>query len=209
MKIVRVQQNTEEWLAIRRGRVTASIMDAVFAKPETQLYQKTIETLADELNGEDVWHEDAPWMEFGKKHEGDARLAYEWKYDCSTWNDCFLIHDDWPWLGCSPDFLIGPESAPERGGEIKCRKSLDTYYQAVRSTQGKWLGLNRAYYLQIQTALAITGFETWDYCNYYINHEQQVQKLHVREIPRDDRGIDEIIERAVAFRAAYLNKAME
>jgi len=209
MKIVRTEQGSHEWDELHRARVTASNVYRIFAKPETATYRDYLQLMVDDLEGEPRWSEDFPWFEHGKRYEGDARLAYEWKYDCSTWNDCFLIHDDWPWLGCSPDFLIGPESAPERGGEIKCRKSLDTYYQAVRSTQGKWLGLNRAYYLQIQTALAITGFETWDYCNYYINHEQQVQKLHVREIPRDDRGIDEIIERAVAFRAAYLNKAME
>lgn len=209
MRILRVEQQTHEWDELHRGRVTASNVGRIFAGPKTKAYQSYFQLMVDDLNGEDRWHEDFPWFEHGKKYEGDARLAYEWRYECSTWNDCFLIHDEWDWLGCSPDFLIGPESALEGGGEIKCRKRLDTYLEAVSRTTGKWLGLTRDYYLQIQTAMLITGFEVWDYCNYYLDRKHHIQKLHCREIPRNEAVIDEIIERAVAFRAAYLTAAME
>lgn len=184
-------------------------MDKVFAKPGTKASKDYMRMLALDLLGEDRFEEDAPWFEHGKKYEGQARMAWEWKHGIHTWNDAFLVHDDFDWLGCSPDLLTGPETAPESGGEIKCRKTLDSYLSAKNASGGRYGGLTRGYYLQIQCCLGITGFESWRYLNYYINEDRGEQKLSEREVLRDESTIDEILERSAAFRKATLELAME
>ena len=39
-RIVKVEQGSDEWLALRRSRVTASRLADVMAKPDTKRYQK-------------------------------------------------------------------------------------------------------------------------------------------------------------------------
>lgn len=200
MRIIRVEQNTPEWDALHVGRVTASMLDAVFAKPDTKAYQAALDTLACDLAGVPRFaEEDKPWFEHGREHEPDALMMLSMRLDMDPWRDAFLIHVEHDWLGCSPDWLVGPDEHPTAGGEIKCRKTWDTYWSAIRAKPNKYQRMGRGYYLQVQAAMAIAGFDVWGYGNYYIGGNVAAPRMAYREIERDDAMISEIVERASEF----------
>ena len=200
MKIVRVEQGTDEWDRIRVGKITASMMDSVFAASGTKSYDVALNNLVCDLQGVDrFFTEDEPWFEMGKLHEPDAIFAYELRHGVDTWRDAFLIHNDYEWLGCSPDFLIG--DPPTEGGEVKCRRYVASYMDAIHAPDNKYQRLGRAYFLQIQTAMLITGFDRWKLVNYYIGGENAAPREADRDILRDDAMIERILERAKEFYA--------
>ena len=72
-------QGTPEWLAERAGKVTASMVSAVLAKPETAGYrdyqaQLVAEILTGKPQGSDYTN---AAMQFGTEMEPLARSAYE------------------------------------------------------------------------------------------------------------------------------------
>ncbi|ELT93951.1 hypothetical protein CAPTEDRAFT_31069, partial [Capitella teleta] len=54
--------------------------------------------------------------DYGRKHEGEARRQFEAECDLVVQESGILIHADHPFLGCSPDGLIGEDELLE----IKC-----------------------------------------------------------------------------------------
>ena len=200
MKIVKVEQGTDAWDQVRVGKVTASMMDSVFAAPGTKSYDVAMNNLVCDLQGvERFFADDEPWFAHGKEHEAEAIFAYELRHGVDTWRDVFLIHDELPWLGCSPDFLIG--EPPTEGGEVKCRRYVASYMDSIHAPENRYQRLGRAYFLQIQTAMLITGFERWTLVNYYIGGENAAPREADRDILRDDAMIERILERSKEFYA--------
>jgi putative phage-type endonuclease len=195
-KVVEVQQGTEEWLALRRGRITASRMGDVIAKPTTKRYQQYQNSIVCELLGFDDDEPDAPWMAHGREMEPYARGAYEWKYDCETTADVFCIHPEHDWLAASPDGLILPDYSGAI--EIKCREKYDTYLRIVQAIEdsGK---IESSYRPQVQGQMMVMGLDRIDFCNYYHDAEQRIRKLHVHTVHRDDEYIAKLETSVMEF----------
>jgi hypothetical protein len=78
MTIHNVQQGTDEWLALRRGKFTASTFYDLFLKPETKTYQDAINRVVFErLTGESPESFQNEWMKRGNELEPQAIEAYE------------------------------------------------------------------------------------------------------------------------------------
>lgn len=207
-RIVTVEQGTDEWLDLRRGRITASRLGDVCAKPTTKRYQKYMKEIVLELLGH-THVEDAPeWARHGKENEPRALAGYKFKYDVDIEHDIFLIHKKYDWLSCSPDLLHLPDY--DQGGEVKCR-ALYKNYRAARAYaengKGKPTCVPAEYRHQIQGAMWITGFKFWWYINYYIGDDLDggiAQKIHRVACPRDPKLIKTMEEKCVSFmREAY------
>ena len=78
-KIIEVEQGSDEWLDLRRGRITASRLKRVMSKPSTKGYQELQRLIAQELNGYEPVEEDAPWFAHGKEQEPRALALYSWQ----------------------------------------------------------------------------------------------------------------------------------
>lgn len=213
-RIVTVEQGTDEWLDLRRGRITASHLGDVLAKPTTKRYQKYMQQIVLELLGE-VNVEEAPeWARHGRENEPKALKAYEWKHGVDLEHDLFLIHKKYDWLSASPDFLTLPDY--KEGGEIKCRL-LYKNYRAARNQaeQGKSkpTAVPSQYRPQIQGAMWLTGFKFWWYVNYYVGDDLDggiTQKLHRVAVPRDQKLIDRMEAACRTFmREAYDRAGLE
>ena len=68
-EIVRVDQHSDDWFALRRGRITASRVADVVARPDTLRYQKYQREIVLELLGHEFVEEEGHWFEHGREQE--------------------------------------------------------------------------------------------------------------------------------------------
>jgi len=207
--IIEVEQGSDEWLELRRCRITCSRLGDVMAKPTTQRYQDYQTQIAQELSGIEIPEEDSPWFAHGKEMEPRALAAYEWKHkdDIGTGSlihDVFLVHNEYDWFGCSPDGLYPDHS---EGIEVKCRALYKNYRKEVQMAEHFELinplkCVSPEYRFQVQGAMWLTGLDSWWYVNYYegpdLDGEPQ-RKLHRVEIPRDEELINKMELRCLVF----------
>ena len=119
MKIHSVEQNTQEWEALRAGNPTASRFSELVTS--TGSPSKSMQAYAIELAGEmyagrplDTWSGNK-YTDYGHEIEDEARLAYEMRTG-DTVEQVGFITDDLELYGCSPDGLVGDDGMVE----IKC-----------------------------------------------------------------------------------------
>jgi len=203
-KLIEVEQGTEEWDAIRRTRITCSRLADVMAGEKTKRHQGYKQELTLELLGH-MHVEDKPeWFRHGREMEPNALRLYQLRYDADIMHDCFLIHKDYDWLGCSPDLLELVEGTPVEGGELKCRKLYKNYRAIIQRTKnnaakGDYLAIPEpSHRHQIQGAMWLTGWDYWWYVNYYEDRNGDV-RIGRAPIPRDQELIDQMEARCLLF----------
>lgn len=122
MKILDVEQGSEEWFNARLGIPTASRFKDIVtpdklnksASRKSYMY----ELIAEKLVKEKEEHFKTEWMERGNEVEDLARSSYEFLNDVEV-KQVGIILNDAGTIGASPDGLIGEDG----GLEIKCPKS--------------------------------------------------------------------------------------
>jgi hypothetical protein len=207
-RIIKVEQGSDEWLALRRSRITASRLADVMAKPDTKRYQKYRREIVLELLGNENVEESPEWARHGRENEPKAIAGYEWKYGVDVEHDVFLIHNEYDWLGGSPDMLHTVEDAEDEyddGGEIKCR-ALFKNYKARRTQAQLYDGQTQAIPAcdrhQVQGNMWLTGWSRWWYVDYYIGDDLEgglTQKIHRVAVKRDQKLIDAMEIRCLKF----------
>ena len=115
MKVITAEQGSEAWLAARAGKVTASMISNVLAKPETAAYrdyqaQIVAELLTGKPQGSDFTN---AAMEFGTENEPFARSAYEVFTGFTVDEVGLVLHPTIDRAGASPDGLVGSDGLVE------------------------------------------------------------------------------------------------
>lgn len=202
-RVLQVEQGSEEWLELRRTRITCSRLADVMAKKDTKRYTKYRNEKVKELLGHKHVEDTPEWAHHGKENEGRALAAYEFQMEEEVAHDIFLISDKYDWLSCSPDLLVLPDY--NDGGEVKCRalyKNYRKYRQLAHDNQGSTNACPPENRHQVQGAMWVTGKNRWGFINYYIGSDLEgglAQKLHHVWIPRDQRLIDLMEIRCLEF----------
>jgi hypothetical protein len=206
-RIIKVEQGSDEWLALRRSRITASRLGDVMAGKDTKRYQKYRREIVLELLGNENVEESPEWARHGRENEPKAIAGYEWKYNVDVEHNVFLIHNEYDWLGASPDMLHTTEAEDEYddGGEIKCR-ALFKNYKARRTQARLYEGQTQAIPAcdrhQVQGNMWLTGWSRWWYVDFYIGDDLEgglVQKIHRVAVKRDQKLIDAMEIRCLKF----------
>ncbi len=182
-----VSQGSLEWLLLRAGRITASEADALVTPlgkikdgegVNTYLTQKLVELWTGgplpSLQG--VFD-----VEQGSLLEERARPAFTIHTGIEVTTAAFIESDDGR-CGCSPDAMIGETS----GVEIKC-PTMPIHIGYLLA--GK---LPKAYSVQCQFSMWVTGFHTW----HFFSYNRAFPPLHL-VISRDDnfqRAISAAVE---------------
>lgn len=218
-QVIKVEQGTDEWDALRRCRITASRVGDVMSKPvqkkdengtklfdkdgkpimvRTKRFQEYRQQKILELLGHVAAEESPEWYQHGREQEPIALQRYEFKYGVETDHDVFLIHKEHQWLSCSPDALEIENGEYVRGNELKCRKLYKNYREAIQRVK-KYADTDRkkcidpGYRWQVQTSMLITGWDQWLYTNYYQNPDNPAEwRMGRVPIPRDQKLIDQI-----------------
>ena len=159
-------QGSEEWHAARCGLLTASEVDRVLtpklkiadnAKTRAHLWELAAQRISNYV--EPTYIGDA--MLRGHEDEILARALYAEKY-APVEETGFVTNDKWGFtLGCSPDGLVGDD------GMIECKSRCQKYQ--VQSIVEEFTGVARIpeeYWLQVQTALLVTGRKWCDFVSY-------------------------------------------
>lgn len=156
MIIHEVEQNSEEWFALRAGKPTASEFSKLVTskgEPSKQLEGYAIQLAADGIAGEPVdrW-EGNQWTERGHEMEDRARASYELDHPDRVVQQVGFITDDAESMGASPDSIIECPAYGRGILEIKCLKATNhikawMYFEKnsrmptdyVQQTQGQML----------------------------------------------------------------------
>jgi putative phage-type endonuclease len=158
-----IEQGSEEWLEIRRGIITASVIGQLITpgtiKPASNDKSRALiaQLAAERITGQtdDVFVNDD--MMRGTLHEPYARDRYAEHNNVTVQEVGFVIRDEWGIrLGASPDGLVGEDG----GIEIKCPRAK-THIQTILSGQ-----VPAANMAQVQATLLVTGREWWDFISF-------------------------------------------
>lgn len=183
-------QGSDEWLAIRRGRITGSrFRDARDRVKSGDLSAKA------RLYAMDVARERAggaaqqPFvnaaMRMGTEQEPHARMAYEMERGVLVEEAGFAYTDD-GFFGVSVDGLVGSDGMVE----IKTMVSSDTLFKAVVDQD------TSEYMDQCQGAMWLLGL-AW--CDLILWAPDLPKKMSVVRLNRDDNYIDALSRDLVAF----------
>lgn len=176
MKIfANIEQGSEEWRAIRKGKPTASRFSDIITANKGEL-SKSATGYIRELIGECFCPDWEPWQgnfatERGKDLEGAARDAFIVETGLTVEEVGFVLANDGV-CGCSPDGLIYESGNLVSGVEIKC-PIPKTHIAYVMDG-----GLPDDYKQQVHGSLAVTGLSEWHFWSFFpgMRHHHVVVK---------------------------------
>jgi putative phage-type endonuclease len=185
-------QGSDEWKALRLGKVTASRVADVVARTKTgygaSRANYMAQLIAERLTGTAAESYTNAAMQHGTETEPEARAAYEFYQGVTVKEVAFVPHPKIDQAGCSPDGLVGDDGLVE----IKCPNTathLDTLLgQAVPSK----------YDAQMQFQMACTGRKWCDFVSYDPRMPENM-RLFIKRVPRDDKRIAELESEIAAF----------
>ena len=183
-------QGTPEWLAERAGKVTASMVSAVLAKPETAGYrdyqaQLVAEILTGKPQGSDYTN---AHMAFGSEMEPLARSAYEAETGFSVDEVGFCQHPTIERAGASPDGLVGKNSLVE----LKVPKVATHLAYLIAGV------VPVGYKNQMMWQMSCTGRDWCDFVSFRPDLPEHLQLFIIR-YKRDPARILELETAVVAF----------
>jgi putative phage-type endonuclease len=184
-------QGSDEWKALRLGKVTASRVADVIAKTKTGYSASRAnymaQLIAEHLTGVVADSYANAAMQHGTDTEPEARAAYEF-YHGAVEQIAFVPHHKIEQAGCSPDGLVGADGLVE----IKCPNTA-THLETLlgRTVPSK-------YEAQMQFQMACTGRQWCDFVSYDPRMPEHM-RLFVKRLARDDKRIAEIEGEIAAF----------
>lgn len=198
-----MEQNTTEWREARAGKITASRMcDAMAFDPGGELYKsgskkgtpkppKVLQArrdyigdiVAELLTGEPKAQVRARPLEWGHDVEAAARAAYEAETGEIVQQVGFIEHPSIPYIGCSPDGLIGVDGQTQ----IKCPSNPAVHIATLRD------GMPSEHIPQVQGELWVTGRAWSDFVSFDPRMPPHL-RLYRQRIHRDDKYIATLAE---------------
>jgi predicted phage-related endonuclease len=178
------EQRTDAWRLERAGKLTASTFKDIVAvkrdgKP-TEARAKLMRVKAFERLAGIAQHEvGGKSLDWGKDLEEAANEAYMVTTGGIIVPSPFITHPSHPFIGASPDGLVGREG----GVEMKC-----PHDEAVHILT--WLeGMPEDHIPQVQGNMLVTGRHWWDFIS-YDPRQGEKWRLYIQRIPRDDAYIN-------------------
>lgn len=187
-------QGSAEWYAARAGCATASRFKDVLAKIKTgeaatrRTYR--IQLVTERLTGQPCETFKNAAMEWGTATEPYARAAYEAERTVMVDETDFLLHPSIPFVGCSPDGLVGDDG----GVEIKCPHNSMVHVETLEG------GMPAEHRAQVQGAMWVTGRKWWDFISFDPRMPPHLQ-LYIERINRDDAYIAALADEVSRFLA--------
>lgn len=187
VKIHTCPQRSEEWHALRCGKLTGSGAQAVIQERKrgtgelakrAELRQRIV---VERLTG--IAANDLPYLPKDMQHGVDteplAVLAYEAETGELVTRVGFVEHDTLP-TGCSPDGYVGDW---EGAIEIKCPASA-THWEYLRNDT-----IPDEYCGQLLHTLWITGAQWVDFCSFDPRFQDERMRLFRKRLVRDEKLI--------------------
>jgi hypothetical protein len=196
MRINNHVQGTDEWLASRIGKPTASNFSKLLTP--TGKRSASADGYINELIAQNITREIPEFykseaMERGNELEPVAKSMYEFSREVEVVEVGLCLHDTYE-CGASPDGLVGDSG----GIEIKCPLP-GTHISYLRDGE-----IPSKYYPQVQGCLWITDREWWDFMSFHPSMEDLIVRVY-----RDEEYIKKLaaeVIRAVEIIETESNK---
>jgi putative phage-type endonuclease len=187
-----IDQGSDEWLALRAGKITGSKIHCMVAGGEGRTRDKyRIQLAIERITGKPVVMDfKSRAMIKGNEDEYLAREHYEFINDVESRQVTFVHHPTLKNCGASPDSLIGDDGLLE----IKC-PNIETHIGYLLSRE-----IPRIYMLQMRWELACTGRKWCDFMSYSKEMPIHLRSLIIR-VERDEKDIKELENIALQFDA--------
>ena len=194
MKIHTMEQGTDEWFAVRNGKMTASHAQAIGSCGkglETYCWQVVAESLS---SGEKEFYTNKD-MERGNELEAQAISMYELEKGVETEIVGFVEHNEY--VGASPDRLVGEDGMVE----VKCPNDINFFKGLVEKK------IDSKYEWQMQMQMFVTGRKWCDFVAYNPNFENSLFIMRVNLDPEKQEKLKQGIalgtEKIKAIQAKY------
>ena len=185
-------QGSDEWKALRLGKVTASRVADVVARTKTgygaSRANYAAQLIAERLTGVAAESYTNAAMQHGTDTEPEARSAYEFYHGVTVEQVAFVPHPSIADAGCSPDGFVGGDGLVE----IKCPQTA-THLETLlgQAVPGK-------YEAQMQFQMACSDRSWCDFVSYDPRMPESM-RLFVKRIHRDESRITELETEVAAF----------
>jgi putative phage-type endonuclease len=171
------RQGTPAWFDARRGKLTASNFGAAAGVCPWTSRAKALRIAI----GEEEWKGDLRACLWGTKNEKNAVKDYMVRTGNVVMHKGLYTHPDYPWLGGSPDGLVGTEGIIE----VKC----------PFVHQRPHLKIPYHYYCQVNGLMEIMDKEWCDFVSWTVNG------MKIYRVYRDKELFDFLMERYGRFYA--------
>jgi len=186
------EQGTDEWLAERAGKVTASRISDLMAKTKTGVSASRAnygaQLIAERLTGTPASSFSNTAMQWGTDTEPQARAMYALTSGDEVEETGFHHHPEIDMSGASPDGLVAADGLVE----IKCPNTA-THISTLRGA-----GIDKKYLLQMQWQMACTDRVWCDFVSFDPRLPDSMQ-MFVKRIMRDEPLLFEIEEAVKVF----------
>lgn len=186
-------QGTKEWFDARIGKVTGSRFADVLSgrlKMTKACESYMMELCAERLTGRATPEFSSKPTEWGKANEAEARQMYVINSGEVLKEVMFIDHPLLPWVGCSPDALVGFDGILE----IKCPYNTTNHLQTILN--GK---VPDEYEAQVHGNMWVTGRKWCDYVSFDPRVKDVGLSFFVLRVERDDNYIEDIAEAVQRF----------
>jgi hypothetical protein len=186
-------QGTADWLLERLGHASASRFADILAVSTKGVPLKgredyLMQLVTERLYGRPTESASSQAMQWGRESEPLARAAYEVETGVIVTESDFVKHPTIPYVGCSPDGLIGEDG----GYESKCPANSSIHMATWRD------GMPKAHTAQVQGCMWVTGRQWWDFISYDPRATPEF-RLYIQRIKRDERYITNLEAEVLKF----------
>jgi len=178
MKIVDVEQRSQEWFELRSKKMTASHAQAISANGKG-LITYIREMMCEFYSFGETESYTNKFMEHGIENEEIACMVYEFEFGNKVNKVGFVIYNDY--VGCSPDGMINDDGLVE----IKC-PSDKVYFNLLLDNK-----IDPKYLWQMQMQMLVCNRKWCDYVVYNPNFKQQI---YIERVERDELMIDKLLK---------------
>lgn len=195
--IYKVEQYSDEWYALRCGKVTASMVWAVTKKlkdakkeaTDRRYYRERLlaETLTGVVSDSRYITKE---MEWGMEWEPVARASYEVDQSGMVDKVGFVTHELIARFGCSPDCFVGDDGL----AQFKCPNTTTHLNYLLDGI------VPEEYEPQMVAEMACTGREWTDFVSFDPRLPAKMQKFVIR-LTRDEKRIKAVEAEVLAFLA--------
>lgn len=186
------EQRSPEWYATRAGKLTASrFVDVMGTKAARARYMREI--VFERLAGVPKHSVGSKSMNWGQEIEPFSLEAFELQTGKIVTPAEFITHPRYPFIGCSPDGLIGADE----GLEMKAPHDEAVHIET-------WLsGMPKDHAPQVQGSMFVTGRAAWWFTSYDPRQGERF-RLYVERIKRDEKYIADLAAGLLQFQAEAL-----
>ena len=189
------EQGSAAWLYDRVGFTTASRFKDVIAKLKSGKSSEKRETylmecVIERLTGQPKDHFASAAMQWGTDQEQPSRMAYEAATGAMVEETGFIKHPTLPFVGGSPDGLIGEEGGWESKSPYNSAVHLYTIIE----------GMPPEHEAQVQGLMWITGRAWWDFQSFDPRLPAPLNR-YCQRIIRNDIFIKHLEAEVIAFNA--------